>query len=242
MLKREKVLEATHPLILKGICHRGLHNANDIENGMRAFQNAVETGMALELDVHLTKDGQLIVCHDSDLSRVTGKAGIIEDMTVQEIREQYTLLDGEPLPLLSEVLDMVKERVPIVLEMKVWNKNRKPLANAVREALKGIRDKRNILLISFDPFPLLYLKNSGFMRQLLISTVYRKTLLFRRCFEGLDLDMRFLEEKRFQSYRKKYVMNVWTVTSKEDFERVLPYVDTVTFQDTDAEYIRSRLG
>ena len=242
MLKREAVLAATHPLILKGICHRGLHNSQDIENGMRAFRNALDAKMAFELDVHLTKDGQLIVCHDSDLSRVTGKAGIIEDMTVQEIRENYTLLDGEPLPLLSEVLDMVNEQVPIVLEMKVWNKNRKPLAEAVRKALAGIRDKRSILLISFDPFPLLYLKDAGFMRQLLISTAYRKTLLFRRCFEGLDLDMHFLEEKRFQGYRSKYVMNVWTIESMEAFEKVLPYVDTVTFQNTDPESIRSRLG
>ena len=72
-MKKEKVLKKMNLLFLKGICHRGLHNDKFIENGMLAFKNALDNNMALELDIHLTKDNELVVIHDSELKRVTGK-------------------------------------------------------------------------------------------------------------------------------------------------------------------------
>ena len=59
-MKKEKVLKKINPLFLKGICHRGLHNDKFIENGMLAFKNALDNNMALELDIHLTKDNEFI--------------------------------------------------------------------------------------------------------------------------------------------------------------------------------------
>ena len=60
--------------------HRGLHGNGVCENSLTAFRLAKENGFGVELDVHLLKDGNLAVIHDSDLIRITGKSGKIEDL------------------------------------------------------------------------------------------------------------------------------------------------------------------
>ena len=75
--------------LFKGIAHRGLHDEDNTENGLNAFKRAIENNLAFELDVHLTIDKKLVVCHDSDLKRVTNKDGIIEELTLEEIKSNY---------------------------------------------------------------------------------------------------------------------------------------------------------
>ena len=100
-MKKNKYKYLTHPLILQGICHRGLHNSNDSENGIKAFKNALNAKMAIELDVHLTKDNELVVFHDSSTLRMTSKEGLIEDLTLEEIKTNYRLKDDEEIPTLK---------------------------------------------------------------------------------------------------------------------------------------------
>ena len=239
-MKKQKILSKINPLILKGICHRGLHNDQYTENSMSAFKNALDHHMALELDVHLTKDNELVVFHDSLTERVTKKVGIIEDLTLEEIKSDYRLLNGEQIPTLKEVFDLIKEQVPIVVELKVYRKNYKPLVKRVKEELKCIKDKKNIVLISFDPRALFPFKNSGFMRQLLVTSdpKYRYVYHFRHFFEGVDLDYKFLEEEKVRRYCEKHFSNIWTIESKEDFDKYSKYVDTVTFQLFDPNYVK----
>ena len=60
--------------------HRGFHDKPQIpENSLAAFRRAVEHGFGAELDIHLTKDGKLVVFHDSQLKRCTGQPGTLED-------------------------------------------------------------------------------------------------------------------------------------------------------------------
>lgn len=242
-MKKEQFLKNTNPLFSKGICHRGLHNKEFTENGMKAFQNAINHHMAFELDVHLTTDNELIVCHDSELKRTTGKEGIIEYMTSEEVKENYRLLDGEEIPTLSEVFKMTKEEVPIVVELKVYEKNYKPLAKRVLEELKMIKDKKNIVLISFDPRALFPFKNSGFMRELLVTRdgKHDYVYFFRHFFEGVDLEYTFLTKKNVQRYQKTHMVNIWTIESKEVLEASLPFCDQVTFQHLDPEYVKETL-
>ena len=63
--------------------HRGLHNEARPENSMSAFRAALEKGYGIELDVHLMRDGNLAVIHDSLLNRTTGQAGRVEDLTTE---------------------------------------------------------------------------------------------------------------------------------------------------------------
>ena len=57
--------------------HRGLHNREKgvPENSLAAFRRAAEAGYGAELDVHLTRDGRLVVIHDGDLERMCGVPG-----------------------------------------------------------------------------------------------------------------------------------------------------------------------
>ena len=68
-------------LVERCIAHRGLHNDEFPENSLGAFQNAVDNGYPVELDVHIIADGTLVVFHDNSLSRVTGKDGYIKNLT-----------------------------------------------------------------------------------------------------------------------------------------------------------------
>ena len=229
-MTKKNVLLKINPVLLNGIAHRGLHNEKFTENGMKAFQNAIDHGVAFEYDIHLTKDNELVVCHDENLKRTTGKDGIIEDLTLKEIKENYRLLDGEEIPTFQEVLDLNQERVPMVIELKVFRKNYKPLSKRFKEYLSQIKDKRNVLIISFDPRSLWPLKGLGFIRSLLVAKSDEYTWMFRNTVESVDLDMQLFEEKRVQRYSKKHFTNAWTIVSTEQLNKVLPYVDTVTYQ------------
>ena len=60
-MKKAVALSKINPVFLNGIAHRGLHNKEFTENGMKAFKNAIDHGVAFEYDIHLTKDGELVV-------------------------------------------------------------------------------------------------------------------------------------------------------------------------------------
>lgn len=229
-MKKVDVLKRVNPLFLKGIAHRGLHNEKYTENGMLAFKNAIDNNVSFELDVHLTKDNDLIVCHDSELKRTTGKEGIIEDLTVEEIKKNYKLLDGSEIPTLKEVMELNNEQVPMVIELKVYRKNYKPLSKRLIKELENIKDKKNYMLISFDPRGLAPMKKTGIVRQLLVWKDKEWTFCFRHFFESLDLDYRMIEEKRVQKYYKNHIVNVWTIESIEQLKTVSKYIDTATFQ------------
>lgn len=137
--------------------HRGLHciQRGIPENSMTAFREAVKEGVGIELDVHLTKDRKLIVFHDDTLERVCGKPGKIEDMTYDELKTCYLLGTAERMPLLSEVLDYVNGRVPLLIEVKL------PTADtAICQYLAGQLDiyRGRVLVQSFNSLVLRWLK------------------------------------------------------------------------------------
>ena len=242
-MTKKKVLSKLNPLFLDGIAHRGFHNDKYTENGMNAFENAIKHNLPLEFDIHLTKDNELVVCHDEDLFRTTGTHGIIEDLSLKEIKENYRLLDGGEVPTFEELLNFVDERVPIVIELKVFRKNYKPLAKRVKEVLMPhVKDKKNYMLISFDPRSLWPLKRLGIVRSLLIAKshlyVYK---YFRHTIETIDIEQVLLEDKKIQKYCHKHLTNVWTIETDEQLQNVLPYVDTVTFQHMDEKLVKESL-
>ncbi len=102
------------------IAHRGLHDiAKGVpENSLLAFQKAIEGDYAIELDVRLTGDGQVVVFHDPDLRRLCGREGIVAQIPLAELKELTLLGTQEKVPSFRDVLDMVKGRVPLVVEIK----------------------------------------------------------------------------------------------------------------------------
>ena len=100
--------------------HRGLHSGSAVpENSMEAFRLAVEQGYAIELDVQLSRDGVPVVFHDNTLDRVCGIRGTVSAFTAERLTS-FSLL-GNPdahIPTLSQVLELVAGRVPLLIEIK----------------------------------------------------------------------------------------------------------------------------
>jgi glycerophosphoryl diester phosphodiesterase len=143
------------------VAHRGA-SAHAPENTMEAFRMAVEMGAdAIELDVHLTADGQLAVIHDETLERTTDRTGSVAGLTMAQVREadaghkfarpgdSGTPFRGHDLrvPTLGEVLDWLPAGIGLVVEIKA-----RAAVDATVEALRGssVYAAGGASLISFD--------------------------------------------------------------------------------------------
>ena len=109
----------TTPFVGKEYAHRGLHTKNVPENSLRAFQGAVDQGLGIELDIQLSKDGQVVVFHDLTLNRVAGVDGKVIDYTAEELAKMS--LNGQPdgIPTLKQVLELVDGKIPLIIEFKI---------------------------------------------------------------------------------------------------------------------------
>lgn len=92
---------------------------------MASFAKGLELGADLiELDIHMSRDGHLVVMHDGDVSRTTDGQGHLKDMTLAEIKKLDAGIRfgerfcGERVPALEEVLSWAKGRTPLVIEIK----------------------------------------------------------------------------------------------------------------------------
>lgn len=100
------------------IAHRGLHDDARPENSLAAFAAGMEAGYPLELDVHLTRDNELVVVHDENLKRVTGQDLKITDCPREIWRALKLCGTEEGIPTLDEVLALVDGRVGLIIEIK----------------------------------------------------------------------------------------------------------------------------
>ena len=130
--------------------HRGYYEKGVVpENSLPAFRRAVERGWGIELDVHLLKDGTLAVLHDSDLARMTGAEGVVEDLDLAGLMQLR--LDGteEQIPTFNQVLQVVNGKTPLIIELKTTAENREALVKTICERLD--RYDGTYCIESFDP-------------------------------------------------------------------------------------------
>ncbi len=99
------------------IAHRGA-SAYEPENTLRSFKRAFDMKAdMIELDVRMSKDGHLVVIHDSTVDRTTNGRGLVRDMTLAELKK----LDagkGERIPTLEEVIEVGLEKTKFAIEIK----------------------------------------------------------------------------------------------------------------------------
>jgi glycerophosphoryl diester phosphodiesterase len=122
--------------------HRGA-SAEYPENTLAAFRRALELDIeGIELDVHLSADGVPVVIHDETVDRTTNGQGAVADLTVEQLRG-LDAGNGEYVPTLAEVLDLVGDRLHVDIEVK---------ANVAGEAVLQEMRGRNTrwLISSFD--------------------------------------------------------------------------------------------
>ena len=131
-----------------GYAHRGLHGNGVPENSMLAFRKALEGGYGIEFDVHLMKDGNLAIIHDSSLKRTAGADVLIEDLTTEDLANYRLEGTDEKIPLFSELLDLYAGKAPLIIELKAHG-NHAELSKAVCDAMDGY--KGVYCMESFDP-------------------------------------------------------------------------------------------
>ena len=97
--------------------HRGARGVKP-ENTIAAIEYGINAGVDIvEVDVRRTKDGKLILLHDPDFKRFTGRAIKPEELDLKFIKENITI-DGEPVATLDEALETVNGRVGMFIEIK----------------------------------------------------------------------------------------------------------------------------
>ncbi len=98
--------------------HRGLHGPGAPETTLAAFERAIAAGYAIELDVQMLGDGELVVFHDNDLARAAGSARALIDEDRHSIRQYHLFETSERIPTLADVLALAAGRVPLLVEIK----------------------------------------------------------------------------------------------------------------------------
>ena len=138
--------------------HRGLHGEGRPENSMAAFRAALEHGYGIEFDLHLLKDGNVAVIHDSLLKRTTGAEGHIEDLTTEDLKHYHLEGTSETIPTFRELLDLYAGKAPLIIELKAERGNHAALAETVCRMLEGYHGV--YCLESFDPRCIAWLRKN----------------------------------------------------------------------------------
>ena len=105
------------------IAHRG-GALLGTENSLSCIEKGIETGAHMvEVDLHLTADNRVVVCHDRRVDRTTNGRGKIEDMTLEQIQSLRLLrpdgsVSDETIPTLEQVLELCHGRCGLLLEIK----------------------------------------------------------------------------------------------------------------------------
>lgn len=229
------------------IAHRGMHNIDKgiPENSLTAFAEAIKHNYIIELDLHILKDGKVVVFHDDNLSRMTGVSKNIKDCTYDEIKSLKLQNTDYYIPLFNEVLSLVDGKVPIVIEFKYDVKS----GILEKEAMKLLDDyKGKYVIKSFSPFSVLWIKNHypNVIRGFLSSNMkYEKFSFFKKCFLRSNLLLKLLDidfisfaidsfpDKKIKKFRNSHLVLGWTVRSKANFEKAKQYCDNLICENFD---------
>jgi glycerophosphoryl diester phosphodiesterase len=140
--------------------HRG-NRAHAPENTVESFLQAVAVGVdALEMDVHLTADGEVVVIHDATVDRTTDGRGRVDAMTLAQLRAldagaRFTTDGGRTLPYrgqgigistFAEVLERVPATMPLLIEIKTARASAR-----LREVIEAAGAESRCIVESFDP-------------------------------------------------------------------------------------------
>ena len=150
--------------------HRSFHKTAP-ENSMLSIKKAIKSNIdIIEIDVRTTKDSLLVLMHDKTIDRTSNGKGLISDYTYHELLNFYLTSNDsvtfEKIPLLSEVLDLCKNRIIVNLDLKAVNYEQ--LYNLLKEknmqydviSFIGSKDKVQYMLSIDDLYAVLPLSKS----------------------------------------------------------------------------------
>jgi glycerophosphoryl diester phosphodiesterase len=143
--------------------HRG-YSAQFPENTMKAFEEAEKAGAdGVELDVQMTKDGELVVIHDEKVDRTTGGSGFVKDFHTKDLRtlnaavKDKAFVKPEPIPFLKEVFEWLLDN-SVICNVELKN-GRVPYYGMEEKVISLIREyglEDRIILSSFNHYSIVY--------------------------------------------------------------------------------------
>jgi glycerophosphoryl diester phosphodiesterase len=210
----------------KNFAHRGF-SARYPENTMLSFQKAIETGCdGIELDIHLSRDGKIVVIHDETVNRTTNGKGFVKDADYAELRA----LDagkGEHIPTIEEYFDLV-DKYPLLTNIELKNSvfwyegMEEKIIGMIRE--RGIEER--IIFSSFNHFSILKCKKlapeirCGFLVWSWIIDVGAYTK--KHGIEGIHPEYCSLTGEAVREIQSNGVaINAYTVDDRETMERLI---------------------
>lgn len=222
---------------MKIIAHRGFSGVYP-ENTMLAFKKAIEIGAdGIELDVHLSKDGQVMIIHDEALKRTTGLDGVVSDYTraeLEKISAGKTKNDEfgfTPIPSLEEYLAFMAEHRDKItnIELKTAPVYYPEIEEKTLELVRKFDLEKNIIYSSFNWLSIERMQRLGTISEtgLLFSgmKLYNQAHIIKSL--GINYfhpDFNDLTDEIVKSYLDNKVgLNVWTVNEIEDMKVCLSW-------------------
>jgi glycerophosphoryl diester phosphodiesterase len=223
------------------------------ENSLLAFRNALALGTdLLELDVHLTADGELVVIHDPTLERTSTGTGAVggarlADLAGTRLRARDGAVTDEPVPTLAQVLDLLRPgRAELLLEIKV-DPARRPYAGIEEKTLalvsaRGLRERTVVMAFESDTLRRVRALDPNIRTTMLVgrSRVDRERATASTVVgwardvgaTSLGVDHRALDAPLVAAARQAGLrVAAWTVNTEPDIRRVLDLGVDVVISD-----------
>lgn len=219
--------------LLCDYAHRGLHGNGVPENSLAAFELACREGYGIELDVQLSKDGEVMVFHDYSLVRMTGREEKLCELDAKELSTLSLARSDQTIPTLKQVLALVAGRVPLLVELKGESIDASlcPKVAALLQAYEG-----RYCLESFNPMLVKSMRKQ--MPDALCGLLYTNVCREKKKRSALNLLLtcmafNFLARPHFIAYNKEDRRSlavalttklyrapkfVWTVKTREEFD------------------------
>lgn len=216
------------------ISHRGFSGYYP-ENTMVAFRKAIEAGCdGIETDLHMTKDGVIVICHDETIDRTTNGTGFICDYTYNELCEFDAGIkfsrefEGEKIPNIDEFLDYVMDKNLLInLELKNDMIPYSELEKKVIDKVYEFGVEKNVILSSFNHYSMIRVKeyDKNIKTGLLYTAILYKAHEYIKTVGADALHPFFssvMNKKIVTDIKKNgIIINAYTVNEKEYMERLI---------------------
>lgn len=207
---------------MKIIAHRGGAGLGN-ENTLSCISKGLSYGPdMIEIDVHLTSDCEVVVCHDPYIDRTTDSKGIISEMTLKEVKAAHIVdasgnSTNEKIPTLREVIEHIGGRAAILLEIKREDDTDDGLERFCLDIIYEYGLQGSIVVQSFNDIvlerfhtmdPSIRLEKLLFVRPFNMTEVASKTWI-----SGYNIYYRGLVTKRFvdRMHKMGKEVKVWTI-------------------------------
>ena len=215
------------------IAHRGLHsNANNIyENTKESFLAAVNENYAIECDVVLSKDHEVVVFHDENLKRLCNLDKNVSSLTMNELRSLKIYESNSNIISLDEMLHVVSAHVPIIIEIK--GKFTPFIEERIQEiirsyrgpiALKTFNLKSVEWLIKFLPYV--------YKGLVIDSNANNFEAILELNIDFVSCDIEFIESNLIDRVKKKGLPIItWTVDNEDKKKKANLIADNIIFEN-----------